>query len=121
MLLLTMPFSCSQNISIPYRELERWDNMGIWCLGRISTGYPLYPVYPLDENAFSYPRVVIWRHRLASTSILLRVVNKARPVILNRGPHGPQGGIYKSWGGEYRAFGELGRNGPHRGESTNSH
>ena len=35
----------------------------------------------------------------------------------------PQGGIYKSWGGggEYRAFGELGRNGPLRGESTNSH
>ena len=27
----------------------------------------------------------------------------------------PQGGIYKSWG-EYRAFGELGRNGPLRGE-----
>ena len=24
-------------------------------------------------------------------------------------------------GGEYRAFGELGRNGPLRGESTNSH
>ena len=37
-------------------------------------------------------------------------------VILNRGPHGPPGGIYKSWGGgEYRAFGELGRNGPLRG------
>ena len=28
----------------------------------------------------------------------------------------PQGGIYKSWGGgEYRVFGELGRNGPLRG------
>ena len=23
----------------------------------------------------------------------------SRSVILNRGPHGPQGGIYKSWGG----------------------
>ena len=40
----------------------------------------------------------------------------------------PQGGIYKSWGGgggEYSTyrptFSELGRNGPLRGESTNSH
>ena len=34
----------------------------------------------------------------------------------------PQGGIYKSGGGGgYRAFGELGRNGPIRGESSNSH
>ena len=35
-------------------------------------------------------------------------------------PPPPQGGIYKSGGGGgYRAFGELGRNGPLRGESTN--
>ena len=45
-----------------------------------------------------------------------------RAVILNRGPHGPPGGnLQVLGGGEYRAFGELGRNGPLRGESTNSH
>ena len=43
-------------------------------------------------------------------------------MILNRGPHGPPRGEFTSLGGGggegYRAFGELGRNGPLWGEST---
>ena len=33
----------------------------------------------------------------------------------------PRGEFTSLGGGEYRAFGELGRNGPIRGESSNSH
>ena len=33
----------------------------------------------------------------------------------------PPRGEFTSLGEEYRAFGELGRNGPVEGESTNSH
>ena len=33
----------------------------------------------------------------------------------------PGGNLQVLGGGGYRAFGELGRNGPLRGESTNSH
>ena len=58
----------------------------------------------------------MWPSELRSeptrNDILLRprrsLQNRSRPVILNRGPHGPQGGIYKSWGGDTEHLGNWG-------------